>query len=297
MSTKTAIDQRRGKGASRTMSKEAKQSILGLAMVLPSFAILLIVVIIPIVQSFVMSLSNGEGGYDLSRYAYLFTDKGMRSNIIFTLRITAITCVLVLLVSYSLAIYMRFNQGPVVDLIRKTYMIPLFIPGVIATYGLINLLGNHGWLARMLEVIGVELPRIIFDEKGIIIANLWFNIPFTTMLLSSALSAIPSSVIESAKDVGVGRFTLFLKFILPLSYKTFMVAVTFVFMGVIGSFTAPFLIGANSPQMLGVSMQQVFSVFQEREQAAAIAFFSFLLCSVLGAFYIRSMTVEEKGKV
>ena len=285
------------KAAGKTWSKETRQSMLGLAMVLPSFAILLLTVIIPTFQSFIMSLTNDSGGYDLSRYAYLFTDKGMRGNILFTLRVTAITCVLVLLVSYSLAIYMRFNQGPVVDLIRRTYMIPLFIPGVIATYGLINLLGNHGWLSRMLEVIGVELPRIIFDEKGIIIANLWFNIPFTTMLLSSALSAIPSSVIESAKDVGVGRLTLFTKFIFPLSYKTFLVAVTFVFMGVIGSFTAPFLIGANSPQMLGVSMQQVFSVFQEREQAAAIAFFSFLLCSVLGAFYIRSMAVEEKDKI
>lgn len=279
------------------MSKEARQSITGLAMVLPSFAILLIVVIIPIVQSFIMSLSNGSGGYDLSRYTYLFTDKGMRSNIVFTLRVTAITCVAVILISYTLAIYMRFNQGPIVNLIRKTYMIPLFIPGVIATYGLINLLGNHGWLARMLEVVGITLPRIIFDEKGIIIANLWFNIPFTTMLLSSALSGIPSSIIESAKDVGVGRLTLFTRFIFPLSYKTFLVALTFVFMGVIGSFTAPYLIGANSPQMLGVSMQQVFSVFQEREQAAAIAFFSFLLCSVLGAFYIRSMAEEEKVKI
>ncbi|MFB8376112.1 ABC transporter permease [Paenibacillus taichungensis] len=279
------------------MSKEARQSITGLAMVLPSFAILLIVVIIPIVQSFIMSLSNGSGGYDLSRYTYLFTDKGMRSNIVFTLRVTVITCVAVILISYTLAIYMRFNQGPIVNLIRKTYMIPLFIPGVIATYGLINLLGNHGWLARMLEVVGITLPRIIFDEKGIIIANLWFNIPFTTMLLSSALSGIPSSIIESAKDVGVGRLTLFTRFIFPLSYKTFLVALTFVFMGVIGSFTAPYLIGANSPQMLGVSMQQVFSVFQEREQAAAIAFFSFLLCSVLGAFYIRSMAEEEKAKI
>ncbi|MEC0126968.1 ABC transporter permease [Paenibacillus pabuli] len=279
------------------MSKETRQSITGLAMVLPSFAILLIVVIIPIIQSFVMSLSNGSGGYDLSRYMYLFTDKGMRNNIVFTLRVTAITCVAVILVSYTLAIYMRFNQGPIVNLIRKTYMIPLFIPGVIATYGLINLLGNHGWLARMLEVVGITLPRIIFDEKGIIIANLWFNIPFTTMLLSSALSGIPSSIIESAKDVGVGKLTLFTRFIFPLSYKTFLVALTFVFMGVIGSFTAPYLIGANSPQMLGVSMQQVFSVFQEREQAAAIAFFSFLLCSVLGAFYIRSMAEEEKAKI
>ncbi|MDT0122993.1 ABC transporter permease subunit [Paenibacillus sp. RRE4] len=279
------------------MSKELRQSITGIAMVLPSFAILLIVVIIPIIQSFIMSLSNDSGGYDLSRYMYLFTDKGMRDNIVFTLRITVITCIVVMLISYSLAIYMRFNQGPIVNLIRKTYMIPLFIPGVIATYGLINLLGNHGWLSRMLEVVGVTLPRIIFDEKGIIIANLWFNIPFTTMLLSSALSGIPSSVIESAKDIGVGRLTLFTRFIFPLSYKTFLVAITFVFMGVIGSFTAPFLIGANSPQMLGVSMQQVFSVFQEREQAAAIAFFSFLLCSVLGAFYIRSMAQEEKGRI
>ncbi|CAH1219169.1 MULTISPECIES: ABC transporter permease [Paenibacillus] len=278
------------------MSKKTKQAIAGLAMVLPSFAVLLFVVIIPIIQSLIMSLSNGEGGYDLSRYQMLFTDKGMRANIIFTLRITLISCVLVLLVSYALAIYMRFNNGRIVEMIRKTYMIPLFIPGVIASYGLINLLGNHGWLARLLDGTGIELPRIIFDEKGIIIANLWFNIPFTTMLLSSALASIPSSVIESAKDVGAGKLKLFVRFILPLTYKTFLVAVTFVFMGVIGSFTAPFLMGANSPQMLGVSMQQVFSVFQEREQAAAMAFFSFLLCSVMGAFYIRSMSQEENAK-
>ncbi len=266
-------------------------------MVLPSFAILLIVVIIPILQSLVLSLTNEAGGYDFSRYHYLFADKGMRANLLFTLRITLITCASVLLISYTLAIYMRFNHGPIVELIRKTYMIPLFIPGVIATYGLINLLGNHGWLARLLAQIGVTLPRIIFDEKGIIIANLWFNIPFTTMLLSSALAGIPSSVIESAKDVGAGKLRLFARFIFPLSYKTFLVALTFVFMGVIGSFTAPFLLGANSPQMLGVSMQQVFSVFQEREQAAAMAFFSFLLCSVLGAFYIRSMAKEESVRM
>lgn len=279
------------------MSKEWKQAIAGLAMVIPSFAILLVVVIIPIIQSLFMSLSNGEGGYDLSRYQLLFTDKGLRANILFTLRVTLITCAFVLLISYVLAVYMRFNKGPIVELIRKTYMIPLFIPGVIATYGLINLLGNHGWLARWLDGTGLVLPRIIFDEKGIIIANLWFNIPFTTMLLSSALAGIPASVIESAKDVGAGKLKLFTRFIFPLTYKTFLVAVTFVFMGVIGSFTAPFLLGANSPQMLGVSMQQVFSVFQEREQAAAMAFFSFLLCSVLGAFYIRSMAREENVKM
>jgi putative spermidine/putrescine transport system permease protein len=279
------------------MKKQVKMGILGLLLVIPSFLLLFVTVVIPIIISFKESLTNKSGGYDLSNYMYLFTDKQMRSNIIFTLEVTIISVILVLIISYLLAAYMRFNNGTMVKWIRNMYMIPIFIPSVIATYGLIQLLGNHGWVSRMLLLVnGGAMPRIIFDMKGIIIANLWFNIPFTTMLLGSALSAVPNSVIESAKDVGARKLQIFVRFILPLTYKTLLVAVTFVFMGVIGSFTAPFLIGANAPQMLGVSMEQVFGVFQEKQLAAAIAFFTFLLCSVMGYFYIRSMITEESAR-
>lgn len=279
------------------MSKQVKMGILGLLLVIPSFLLLFVTVVIPIIISFKESLTNKAGGYDLSNYTYLFTDKLMRSNIIFTLKVTIISVIIVMIISYALAAYMRFNNGTMVNWIRNMYMIPIFIPSVIATYGLIQLLGNHGWVSRLLLLLyGGEMPRIIFDMKGIIIANLWFNIPFTTMLLGSALSAVPNAVIESAKDVGARRLQIFVRFILPLTYKTMLVAVTFVFMGVIGSFTAPFLIGPNAPQMLGVSMEQVFGVFQEKELAAAIAFFTFLLCSVMGYFYIRSMITEESAR-
>ncbi|WP_261301400.1 ABC transporter permease [Paenibacillus andongensis] len=279
------------------MSKQMKMGILGLLLVIPSFLLLFVTVVIPIIISLKESFTNKSGGYDLSNYTYLFTDKLMRSNIIFTLEVTIISVILVLIISYALAAYMRFNNGTMVKWIRNMYMIPIFIPSVIATYGLIQLLGNHGWVSRMLLLVGGgEMPRIIFDMKGIIIANLWFNIPFTTMLLGSALSAVPNSVIESAKDVGARRLQIFVRFILPLTYKTLLVAITFVFMGVIGSFTAPFLIGPNAPQMLGVSMEQVFGVFQEKQLAAAIAFFTFLLCSVMGYFYIRSMITEESAR-
>jgi putative spermidine/putrescine transport system permease protein len=279
------------------MSKQMKMGLLGLLLVIPSFLVLFVIVVIPIFISFKESLTNKSGGYDLSNYKYLFTDKLMRSNIIFTLEVTIISVILVLVFSYALAAYMRFNNGTAVQWIRKMYMIPIFIPSVIATYGLIQLLGNHGWVARIMSTAHMgTLPRIIFDMKGIIIANLWFNIPFTIMLLGSALSAVPNSVIESAKDVGASGLRIFFQFILPLTYKTLLVAITFVFMGVIGSFTAPFLVGANAPQMLGVSMEQVFGVFQDKQLAAAIAFFTFMLCSVMGYFYVRSMVNEEAAR-
>jgi len=130
----------------------------------------------------------------------------------------------------------------------------------------------------------------------LILANLWFNIPFTTMLLSSALAGIPDALIESAKDVGASRIRIFLRFIVPLSYRTMLVALTFIFMGIIGGFTAPYLIGPNAPQMMGVAMQQVFSVYHETEQAVAYAVFMFLLCSFMGYFYIRTMVKDQKSQ-
>jgi putative spermidine/putrescine transport system permease protein len=278
------------------MTKSVKQGIFGLLLVIPSFLILCFVVIIPIILAIIESFKGADGGYSLEHYIYLFTDKVMTQNIIFTLKLTVISVIIVLIIGYALAVYMRFSGGTIVKWIKRTYMIPMFIPSVIASYGIINMYGNHGWLARILSLLGSDaFPRIIFDYKGIILANLWFNIPFTTMLLSSALSGIPDAIIESAKDIGASRLQIFFKFILPLSYQTMWVAVTFIFMGIIGGFTAPYLIGPNSPQVLGVAMQQIFSVYQETELASANAVFMFLLCSMMGYFYIRTMIKDDKA--
>jgi len=278
------------------MTKKTKQSLLGLLLVLPSFLVLTFVVIVPIVLAINESFRNEAGQYSLEHYIYLFTDKVSVGNIIFTIKITLISVVLSLLISYIMAVYLRFSSGVIVKWIQKLYMIPMFIPSVIASYGIINMYGNHGWLSRILLLFGSEaLPKIIFDYKGLILANLWFNIPFTTMLLSSALAGIPDAVIESAKDVGASRVQLFLKFIVPLSYRTMLVAVTFIFMGIIGGFTAPYLIGPNSPQVLGVAMQQIFSVYQETQLASANAVFMFVLCSLMGYFYIRTMIKDDKS--
>ncbi|MBE1445742.1 ABC transporter permease [Paenibacillus sp. OAS669] len=269
---------------------------LGIAMVIPSFLILLLVVVIPIVLAVLESFKDDDtGAFTLSNYTFLFADSFMRRNIGFTLSITLVSMVIVIFISYLLAMYLRFNQGKIADWIRRLYFIPMFIPSVIGTYGIISMYSNHGWLARFVLLAGGDyFPKVIYSYSGIVLANLWFNIPFATMMLSSALSGIPNSIVESAKDAGAGRLQILLRFIIPLSYKTMLVAMTFVFMGIIGSFTAPFLIGPNAPQVLGVAMEQMFGVYKEIGRTSATAVFMFILCSFMGYFYIRSMIQEER---
>lgn len=274
------------------IQKKTKLAVLGIGLVMPSFLTLLVLVIYPVALAIMESFQNEEDAFSLENYQYIFTEPLILQSIQHTLVITFISCFLTLGLSYLLAIYLNFSNSIFSKIINKLYFIPLFIPGVIAIYGFLNFYRDNGWVAR---IIGENnMPSIIYDMKGLLMINVWFNIPFTTMLLLSALQAIPRSVIESAKDTGASRLRLFIHFILPLSYKTMLVALTFLFMGLIGSFTAPFLIDRNAPQMLGVSMQQHFSVYNEIGQSSALAVFMFILCSVVGYVYIQNNMKKSK---
>ncbi|MEI2465985.1 ABC transporter permease [Niallia taxi] len=274
------------------IQKKTKLAVLGIGLVMPSFLTLLVLVIYPVALAIMESFQNEEDAFSLENYQYIFTEPLILQSIQHTLVITFISCLLTLGLSYILAIYLNFSNSIFSKIINKLYFIPLFIPGVIAIYGFLNFYRDNGWVAR---IIGESnMPSIIYDMKGLLMINVWFNIPFTTMLLLSALQAIPRSVIESAKDTGASKLRLFIHFILPLSYKTMLVALTFLFMGLIGSFTAPFLIDRNAPQMLGVSMQQHFSVYNEIGQSSALAVFMFVLCSIVGYVYIQNNMKKTK---
>jgi len=281
----------------KSKKKKLFNNFLGMTMVLPSFIVLLTIVVIPIIIAIWESFFDDNKMFTLKRYTFLFTNKAMRESTIFTIEVALLSTLLVIVVSYAIGLYVRFGKGWIPKAISSLYIIPLFVPGLIAVYGIIVLYGKNGWLARILALVGVsDFPRIIFDFKGIMISQLWSNIPFAAMVIVSGLVAIPYSIIESAKDVGASRMRIFFSFILPMSMKTMLVAVTFVFMGVIGSFTAPYMLGPNHPQMLGVAMFQYFSNYLIPQQASAIAFFMFILTSAMGAFYIFNMIKSESAR-
>lgn len=276
------------------MKKNSK--LKALLFVLPSFAVMLMVIIVPIINSAVLSLYNEkENKYDFTNYISILTDKNQINNIRYTLYIVIITVVLCISISLLLAIYLRFSKSKIAALIEKIYIIPKFIPGIVAVYALMLIIKDVGAINRFLLMFGIDFkPGLMFTPNGIIIVNLWFNIPFTTMLILSDLTKISPSIIESARDVGANKLRILMEIILPLTYRSLLIAATFVFMGNIGEFTTPYLMGTNAPRMLGVALQQEFNVFTNYPRAAAMSVMMFILSAIVGFFYIYSMMKEDK---
>ena len=284
------------------MQEEAKrrQKVYGLLMVLPSFLLICLMVLYPIARSVITSFSDPKThGFSLINYRQLFTEPYMVANIKYTLLVVFFTVVLVGVTSYLLALYITFSDSWCARAISKLYLIPRFIPTIVAVYAMMSVVKDTGALNRILnQLFHIDWkPSLMFTPQGLILTNCWFNIPFSTMLIGSGLQGIPRSIIESARDVGAGKLRVFTSMIFPLSAKDFLIAITFVFMGNVSSFTTPYLMGSRSPMMLGVALQQEFSSFFNMERSAAISVFLFLLSSLMGGFYIYNSLKTSKWDV
>lgn len=272
--------------------------ILPYLLILPSLIILAGVVFYPITASLLRSFELEEGGLGLDNYLYFFTDKIQRDNIIYTLQVVMITVLLAVGIAYFLALYLRFSNTWTSRLIGRLYLLPRFIPGLVAVNGMITVIRDSGLINRISRLFGLEIKLgLMYNSKGIVLMNLWFNIPFATMLLAAALSKIQNSAIEAARDSGAGKLQILKTMILPLTYRDIFITATFVFMSNLGSFTTPYLMGGNNPQMLGISLYSQFNN-GHYERAAALSVIMFLLSLLSAVVYVYTNMKKsewEKG--
>src|SRR6266851_2427040 len=282
-------------------SDRLREATLGLALVAPPILVLLLLVVLPAVQATSFSLglvpsdnltfSTGQHlikseTATLDVYSDLLASQFIRDDLALTLWISVISVVLVAIVGYVLALYVRFGSGRLPQIVRSLYLIPMFVPVVIATYAAITFYVDRGVLASILHAVGLPYVSPAYKASGVVITQVWFNIPFAVLMLGSGLDGIEQELIESAHDVGAGFLTVLWRIVLPMNLVPLLIVLTFTFIGVIGSFTIPFLIGPNAPQMLGVAIQAYFSNYNQPQPAVAMAVLLFLIAALAGAVYV-----------
>lgn len=276
------------------MSKTFKKNWTPYLLVLPSVLIVLLFVIYPIINTVWLSLKQADGGLTLDHYLYFLTDPIQQGNILYTLQIVIVTVLITLVFSYLLALYLRYSTSKLSKLIGTLTLIPRFIPGLVAVYAMILVIRDSGVIHRIGLLFGYDWqPGMMYNAQGITMMNVWFNIPFATLIIYSALTGIQDSIIDSARDVGASSWQILKDMILPLSYRDALVAATFVFMGNVGSFTTPFLMGGNNPKMLGIVLYDQFNSHMNYERAAALSVLMFIICSLSAGVYIYTNIKES----
>ena len=278
------------------MTEPRRQGALGLALVLPPLLVLVFLIIVPAVSAVIDTLRPpAAAGWALTNYAQIFGSRVLRSDIRFSIVVTLVAVAVTFCLSYPLALYLRFNKGRLPSLLAVLFTIPLFVPVVIASFAMITFLVNHGMVSTVLYRMGIEgFPPLVYNATGIVLTEVWTTIPFAVLILGAGLQAIDDALIDGARDVGAGPLRTFVSIILPLNATPTMITLTLLFIGIFGSFTIPYLVGGNAPQMLGVTMTNYLTQYLRRAEAVTIAVVAFFIAAVVGALYVVSVSRRDR---
>lgn len=88
-------------------------------------------------------------------------------------------------------------------LLLKLFSTTLVLPVLVAIFGILAIYGNSGLIASLFLFFDSKLPFSIYGLNGILLAHVFFNLPFACLLFLQALNAVPEKHHQLAMHLGM----------------------------------------------------------------------------------------------
>jgi putative spermidine/putrescine transport system permease protein len=262
---------------------------VGLALLAPALAVILVFFVAPLAMSAVVAFRRKDGGLTFEHFAKSFDL--YTTDLLFTLAIVLVSTILIGLVAIAIAGYLTLGENPrAVAILRWLYRWPLFIPFVVAGQVMRTFLAKNGMLNHVLIGTGLIEPlsaQSLLDWRGIVVAFVWKQAPFVTLLLAGAMASIETQHIEAARNLGARRLRVLIDIILPQVRGTLLVGLVLSFVTMLSVLSVPLMINPNSPTMMTVDVAYRINTFGDYAVANALCLLSLILAAGGAWFYLH----------
>jgi len=202
------------------------------------------------------------------------------SPILLTLRLAAVTTVILLAIAAPLAWWLNHGRNRLKPAVEAVVALPLVLPPTVLGFYLLMILGPQGFIgAPWLAATGETLT---FSFTGLVIGSVIYSLPFAVQPLQSAFAAVSEPLLETAATLGASPWDRFTSVTLPAARRGFVIAATLSFAHTVGEFGVILMIGGNIPgktQVLSIAIYDRVETLHYGEAhtlAAGLLAFSFL---------------------
>jgi len=214
--------------------------------------------------------------------SFALTDPYVVRVLVFTVFQAAASTVLSLAFALPVALALRRRRFPGRDFVLRLFAVPLGLPQLVAVLGIVSVYGRQGLLNDTLAAIGAPLLPPVFGLCGILLAHVFFNMPFAARLLLAALDTVPRESLRLAASLGFGRWDSFRHVEWPFLRRAIPAIALLVFMLCATSFTVVLTLGGGPHNStLEVAIYQALRFDFDPATAAWLSFLQIALCGLL----------------
>lgn len=162
-----------------------------------------------------------------------------------TLRLAAITVVVLLIIGMPLAWWLSQTQSRFKTAIEAMVALPLVLPPVVLGFYLLLALGPNGIFGKASLALGGG--TLAFSFTGLVIGSAFYSLPFVVQPLQGAFTSIGRRPLEVAATLRASPLDSFFTVVVPLARNGFLTAIVLGFAHTLGEFGVVLMIGGNLP--------------------------------------------------
>ena len=215
-----------------------------------------------------------------------------------TLKLATLVTLLLLLFGTPLAWWLARTRSRVKRVVGALVALPLVLPPTVIGFYLLLAMGPNGPLGQLTNALG--WGTLAFTFTGLVIASVFYSLPFVVQPLQNAFEAIGERPLEVAATLGAGPWDTFWSVVVPLARPGFVTGAILGFAHTIGEFGVVLMIGGNIPDRTRVVSTQIYDHVEAMEYAQAhwlaggMLLFSFVVLLTLYTLYPQSMRGTQR---
>ena len=217
---------------------------------------------------------------DWAHFIPLVTSESSRTALILSLKTSAASTVLCVLIGVPMALVLARGRFPGQSILRALVLLPLVLPPVVGGIALLYTFGRAGLLGHQLEAVGI---RIAFSTTAVVLAQSFVSLPFLVVSLEGALRTAGNNYESVAATLGARPTTVLRRVTLPLVLPGLVSGAVLAFARSLGEFGAT-LTFAGSLQ--GVTRTLPLEIYLQRETDPDAAIALSLLLIVVAAVVV-----------
>ncbi|WP_413692448.1 thiamine/thiamine pyrophosphate ABC transporter permease [Psychromonas sp. KJ10-2] len=191
---------------------------------------------------------------------------------------TLLSVLLAIPISHALSRRSFWGKSFLLKLLATTLVLPV----LVAVFGLLAIYGNSGLIANLFAYFEMKLPFSIFGLNGILLAHVFFNLPFACRLFLQGLSSIPEQQHQLASHLGLKHWNKFRFVEWPYIAGQIPHTAGLIFMLCFTSFATVMALGGGPKSTtIELAIYQAIKFDFDLQAGALLALWQICLCAIL----------------
>lgn len=253
----------------------------------------LLLVVLPLLYVCLMSIMTrpSYGGVEFTvsfnGYRALF-EKAYLVAIWNSVRMSLVSTVIILLVSYPMAYMLSRCSRRVASNLIILMMIPYFTNSLIRLYSYITLFNTKGILTGILTRLGMTWSAdFLYSESAVVLGLVYVCIPYAVLPMYSSIERLDKALLEASYDLGAGRVKTFFRITLPMTMPGVYAAAIISFVPSIGNYFVADVLGGSKTLLIGNLIKDQFMSSRNWPLGSALSVFLIAGTMILVYLYAR----------